>query len=147
MYFLTPPVRFPCYIVYHNFVLLAMTRKTIPPTAYNEPTLIISSLTQLIILKNENKSFEFSTALCLTNSREVKSLVSISSPQLLQSSSLNMTWRNVLFSVSHRTATGLSRISTDWGRSLPDIYVEAKLNHSHKSNTGNRLPLGVEKFS
>lgn len=61
MYFLTPPVRFPCYIVYHNFVLLAMTRKTIPPTVYNEPTLIISSLTQLIILKNENKSYEFST--------------------------------------------------------------------------------------
>lgn len=57
-----------------------------------------------------------------------------------------MTWRNVLFSVSHQTATGLSRLSTDWGRSLPDIYVKAKLNHSQKPNTGNRLPLGWKSF-
>lgn len=64
------------------------------------------------------------------------------SPQHSQSYSLNMTWRNALFSASasHQTATGLSITSTDWGRSLSDIYVKAKLNHnSHMPATGNRL--------
>lgn len=59
--------------------------------------------------------------------------------------SLNTIWRNALFSASasHQTATGLSITSTDWGRSLSDIYVKAKLNHnSHMPATRNRLLWG-----
>lgn len=64
------------------------------------------------------------------------------SPTLI--SLLLSTWPGEMFYfVSHQTATGLSRISTYRRRSLPDIYVKAKLNHSHKPNTGNRLLLGV----